>query len=134
MSERHVLPGEQWYEGVLFFGYSPPDILDAVKNFQVRDDDVFIVAYPKAGKTKYLYTCIFFLNYFKTFTCKLIAYIKIANHLHINSDVSSCSIKDGLVWFMVFNATFNNISVISCRSVLLMEETGVPGKNHLPVN
>jgi hypothetical protein len=29
----------------------------------------------------------------------------------------------GLVWFMVFNATFNNISVISLRSVLLVEET-----------
>jgi hypothetical protein len=29
-----------------------------------------------------------------------------------------------------FNATFNNISVISCRSVLLVEETGIPGKNH----
>jgi hypothetical protein len=28
-----------------------------------------------------------------------------------------------LVWFMVFNATFNNISAISCRSVLLVEET-----------
>jgi len=27
---------------------------------------------------------------------------------------------------MVFNATFNNISVISWQSVLLMEETGVP--------
>ena len=31
---------------------------------------------------------------------------------------------------MVFNATFNNISVISCRLVLLVEETGVPGENH----
>ena len=31
-----------------------------------------------------------------------------------------------LVWLMVFNATFNNISVISWRSVLLVEETGVP--------
>jgi hypothetical protein len=29
-------------------------------------------------------------------------------------------------WFMVFNATFNNISVISWWSVLLVEETGVP--------
>jgi hypothetical protein len=29
---------------------------------------------------------------------------------------------------MVFNATFNNISVASWRSVLLVEETGVPGK------
>jgi hypothetical protein len=31
---------------------------------------------------------------------------------------------------MAFDATFNNISVISWRSVLLMEETGVPGENH----
>ena len=31
---------------------------------------------------------------------------------------------------MVFNVTFNNISVISWRSVLLVEETGVPGENH----
>jgi hypothetical protein len=36
----------------------------------------------------------------------------------------------GLVWFMVFNATFNNISVILWQSVLLVEETGVPGENH----
>jgi hypothetical protein len=34
---------------------------------------------------------------------------------------------------MVFNATFNNISVISWRSVLLVEETEVPGENHRPV-
>jgi len=34
---------------------------------------------------------------------------------------------------MEFNATFNNISVISWRSVLLVEETGGPGKNHRPV-
>ena len=39
----------------------------------------------------------------------------------------------GLVWFMVFNATVNNISVISWWSVLLVKETGVPGENHRPV-
>jgi len=33
---------------------------------------------------------------------------------------------------MVFNATFDNISVISWRSVLLVEETGVPTENHRP--
>ena len=32
--------------------------------------------------------------------------------------------------FMVFNATFNNIFAISWQSVLLVEETGVPGENH----
>jgi hypothetical protein len=31
---------------------------------------------------------------------------------------------------MTFNATFNNISFISWQSVVLMEETGVPGENH----
>ena len=34
---------------------------------------------------------------------------------------------------MVFNAICNNISVISWRLVLLMEETGVPGENHRPL-
>ena len=34
---------------------------------------------------------------------------------------------------MVFNATFNNISDISWRLVLLVEETGGPGENHRPV-
>jgi hypothetical protein len=34
--------------------------------------------------------------------------------------------------FMVLNATLNNISVISWRSVLLVEETEGPGENHRP--
>jgi hypothetical protein len=33
----------------------------------------------------------------------------------------------------MFNATFNNISAISLRSVLLVEETGVYGEIHRPV-
>jgi hypothetical protein len=33
---------------------------------------------------------------------------------------------------MVFSATFNNISVISCHSVLLAEETGVLRENYQP--
>ena len=31
---------------------------------------------------------------------------------------------------MVFNATFNNISVILWRTVILVEESGVPGEKH----
>jgi hypothetical protein len=55
---------------------------------------------------------------------------------HIGPGISP-RLKEGLLfylygWLMVFNATFNNISVISWRSVLLMEETGVPGENHRP--
>jgi hypothetical protein len=32
--------------------------------------------------------------------------------------------------FLVFNATLSNISAISWRPVLVVEETGVPGENH----
>jgi hypothetical protein len=38
-----------------------------------------------------------------------------------------------MVRVMMFIATFNNMSVISWRSVLLVEETGVPWENHRPV-
>ena len=37
------------------------------------------------------------------------------------------------VLFMVFNATFNKIWAISWRSVLLVQEAGVPAENHRPV-
>ena len=45
---------------------------------------------------------------------------------------NKCDSISGFVWFMVFNATFNNISVIciSWESVLLVEETG---ENNRPV-
>jgi hypothetical protein len=38
-------------------------------------------------------------------------------------------ITNWLVGFMVFNTSFNNISVISWQAVLLVKETGVPGEN-----
>ena len=65
--------------------------------------------------------------------------------MHLKFDESMKKINK-LIWFsnrssgtdmyvgvMVFNATFNNISVISWRSVLIVEESGVPGENHQPV-
>ena len=41
-------------------------------------------------------------------------------------------VNGGVCYVMVFDATFNNISAISWRSVLLVEKNGVPGKNHRP--
>jgi hypothetical protein len=35
-------------------------------------------------------------------------------------------------WFLVFSATFSNISAISWRPALVVEEVGVPGENHRP--
>ena len=46
----------------------------------------------------------------------------------ICSDDLSPHLGIELVWFMVFNATFSNISVISWRSVLMVEETEYPEK------
>jgi hypothetical protein len=40
--------------------------------------------------------------------------------------------KINMISVMVFNATYNNISVIPGQSVLLVEETGVPGENRRP--
>ena len=38
-------------------------------------------------------------------------------------------VRFGLVCFVVLNATFNNISAISWRSVLLMDEIVLPAEN-----
>jgi hypothetical protein len=35
-------------------------------------------------------------------------------------------------WLIVLNVFFSNISAISWRPVLVMEESGVPGENHRP--
>jgi hypothetical protein len=48
-----------------------------------------------------------------------------ANHYTIDA----CSLCG---WFMVFNSTSNNISAKLYLSVLLVEETVVPGEDHLP--
>ena len=48
-----------------------------------------------------------------------------------NIFISKICSKQNSIWvkvwfrFMVFNTTFNNISAISLRSVLLVEETGI---------
>jgi hypothetical protein len=43
---------------------------------------------------------------------------------------SKSKMKFSFNWVMGFYTTLNNISVISWRSVLLVEKTGVPGENH----
>ena len=48
-------------------------------------------------------------------------------------DETDTMIYQFMVCFMVFNATFNNISAISWQSALLMEESKVPTENHRPV-
>jgi hypothetical protein len=55
------------------------------------------------------------------------------NGVHYTVKPVLCDLSKGLgLWVMVFNATLNNISVISWQSVLLLEETGVPREIHRP--
>jgi len=62
---------------------------------------------------------------------KLYSYLKYC--YNIKKDVSQSEVEKFIgLWFMVFNATFNHISVISWWSVFLVEETGVPGEHHRP--
>jgi hypothetical protein len=37
-----------------------------------------------------------------------------------------------MIWFLVVNATFNNISAISWRPAFVAEEAWVTGENHRP--
>jgi hypothetical protein len=53
------------------------------------------------------------------------------------TSINLCCNLDCIIMFagvkvVVFKATFNNISLISWQSVLLIEDTGVPGENHRP--
>jgi hypothetical protein len=54
-------------------------------------------------------------------------------HMAFNQSVLQKELYNEEVSVKVFNATFNNISVISWRSFSLVEETRVPGENQRPV-
>ena len=59
--------------------------------------------------------------------------IRLSSRQNSDSQLSLCLNNILVGCFVVFNATFNNISVISWRSVLLMDETAESGDNHRPV-
>ena len=60
-----------------------------------------------------------------TTSCLKVYQLFALNHLHTRFIYRVSGV-------MVFNTTFNNISVISWRSVLLVEETWVPEENYWP--
>ena len=56
------------------------------------------------------------------------------NHTYLIKHVIKLTQNDQVYYGQAFdvNDTFTNISAISWLSVLLVEETGVPGENHRP--
>ena len=79
--------------------------------------------------------CIFFSRKSSiSFPWNLISLSPSSQRLHIVFYVKSCDFN-GLIWFhwfIVINATFSNISAISWRPVLGVEEYGLPEENHRP--
>jgi hypothetical protein len=77
----------------------------------------------------HIYTFVYY--YFRKSTKDIsqpwkILFTKIFGY-YVIRNLYTCNVR-----VMVFNATFNNISVISWLSVLLVAETRVPGKKHQP--
>jgi len=76
----------------------------------------------------YILTCVASLN---IHNCQIVSTTSSASNwscVQTEDSQDNCSDRCDLVRFMVFSATFNNISAISWRSVLLVEETEVPKK------
>jgi hypothetical protein len=55
-----------------------------------------------------------------------------SNRVISHDKIESFQFKVEVILFILFalNATFSNISAISWRPVLVVEEAGVPGENH----
>jgi hypothetical protein len=85
------------------------------------------------------YNCIYMSCFFLFFSfciCICLCFSLKINKLHCTPNkliqgVSYWNSATG-VRVMMFNTTFNNISVLSWRSVLLVEEAGVTGEIHRP--
>ena len=84
---------------------------EKVKGFEIILEDTIL--FPEGGGQ----VCVEFL-------------IREVKHCMINVLSAGDSDIRVRVRVMVFNATSNNISVISWRPVLLVEETGLPRENH----
>ena len=111
------------FEGVKYPSFIPfrmkgiDNHIRDVMNFKSRETDILITTYSKSGKS--VRTIIL------SFVQSLCKHFIFRDKFSIGSWF--------MIWFMSFNATFNNISFLSWRNVLLEEKTRVPGENHRPV-
>ena len=84
---------------------------------------------PKPGMYKIITTIIFFIFFKSSLSTNTSGVNK-----HEKNQKYCCSSRStiDLIWFLVLNATFSNISAISWQPVLVAEEAGVPGEDHRP--
>ena len=68
----------------------------------------------------------------KTKRSQIIINMYCPNKVKIRTMIKPCTKVPGLGLWCLINAIFNNFSIITWRSVLLVEETGITGENHRP--
>lgn len=52
--DKMELAKKHKFEGVVFNGITPPKSLIEIKDWETREDDIFVTTYPKSGR---LYCC-----------------------------------------------------------------------------
>jgi hypothetical protein len=115
-----MTPHIKWkYKWVNFFFYYLKDILSILINFNLKCFKFVIIRWHKV---KLRVRLMILVNNYRKFYMN-------AKQRKKWSKIWKIPSGEWFVVVMVFNATFNNISVISWRSVLLVEETG---ENHRP--
>jgi hypothetical protein len=102
--------------------YVPPNYTPTILDL---DQSIYICT-PQITQTtfflsKIIVFCLFFLQNITWWPC-------FSQNLELYYTCTKC------IWFnfWCFNATFSNISAISWRPVLVVEEAGGPGENHQP--
>ena len=109
-----------------------PDIANI--SVSLIEAGIFVIMSVEAFRTDYCFYLWRHNVFYVIFLwIKVSSVIQTFSVSYIKGKMSKLSIKFQSQWFMVLNATFYNISVISWWSVLLVEETGVPRENHWPV-
>jgi len=102
---------------------------DTIYNWKILSNQSIIYIFIASRVTSFLNMTIYMPLYYRLDKIDLNP-VTIFTSIKTSQTFLDLQFSGVRVKVMVFKTTFNNISVISWWSVLLVEETGVPGDNH----
>ena len=118
---------------ILIWINSKPQTWLLYSNFEYINCCLFIFYLSKPEQAE-LFIKYIFVGFYITIVMIYYALLQeLIKNTRLIKNEKSLIIKQLFVCLMLFNDTFNNISVILWRSVLLVEETRVNGENHQPL-